>query len=131
MEIETDANASYGFSFETFYDEHKAYLPKGYNHGLSDEEVADALGIPIDEVNVENTLKAVIKLKYDTLDIAYTGVVHGDVTVIYVKDSKIIADSVTVSLMFPQIFDDEKKQIHELASLFHETPGWIMYSTID
>ena len=130
MGLAMDATAAYGFSFESFRDDDLKHLNFDFSHGMTPEDVAEAMGIPVDEVTAANTLRAVIKTKYPELSLDYTGVIYGDITVIYVRDSKFIADLVTVELTFPNVFADEKEQVAKLASLFGETPSWLMYSTV-
>lgn len=130
MGLSMDPNAVYGFSFETLRDEHINNLPEGYRHGLSDAEVAVTMGIDIEEVRVENIIRAAIKNNYPELALDYTGVIYSDVTVIYVRSSKIIAPGVPIELTPPLISAGEKEQINKLAEIFGETPAWIMYATV-
>jgi hypothetical protein len=130
MGLPMDPNAVYGFSFETLRAEHSLNLPSGYSHGLSDEDVAGIMGIDINEVSVENTIRAVIKVEYPELALDYTGVIYGDVTVIYVRESKITAPGVPIQLAFPHVGQKGKDQLETLAKIFGETPDWIMYATV-
>lgn len=130
MGLPMDPNAVYGFSFETLTDEHALQLPSGYTHDLSNKDVAETMGIDINDVRVENIIRAVIKRHYPELALDYTGAIYGDVTVIYVRSSKIIAPGVPIELTPPLISASEEEQIETLAKVFGETPAWLMYATV-
>lgn len=125
MAMVMDAHAVYGIVFDTLKEGDT--LPEGYDHGLDGDTVADTLGIYRGEESVEQTLQAVVKLKYDKLEMNYTGIRFGNITVIYVKSSKILSNAGAVPLNFTAIDEDEKGQINALADMFGATPQWLMY----
>lgn len=125
MAIVMDAQAVYGISFKTLTEGDA--LPEGYAHGLDGDTVADAIDMPRGQESVAQTLQAVVKLKYDKLELNYTGVPYADVTVIYVKSSKILANAGAVPLNFTAIEKEEKDQLNALADMFGATPQWLMF----
>lgn len=125
MAIAMDAHAVYGISFPTLTAEEN--IPEGYSHGLDEEAVADAVDMPHGQASVEQTLQAVVKLKYDKLEMSYTGIRYGTITVIYVKSSKILANAGVVPLNFTAIDAEEKDQLNALADIFGATPQWLMF----
>lgn len=125
MAIVMDAHAVYGIAFDTLTADDN--LPEGYAHGLDGATVAKAVDMPNGQESVEQTLQAVIKLKYDKLEMSYTGIRYADTTLIYVKSSKILANAGAVPLNFTALDADEKDQLNALADMFGATPQWLMF----
>jgi hypothetical protein len=132
-----DAYAVYGFStlrcadwdYETNSYVENHGLPTDFTQGLTDQEIADASYIELEDLDLGTIIEGVVKLKYPLLYVDFPGTEEGDEMVVYIQRTKVNAYYTSEPLVLEDATPEEEAQIRSLALILGKTPSWLIYPT--